>query len=76
MAAMLAQLAGVPGGGGLPGLEGLDSDEGLQGMLDDMMKQLMSREMLYEPLKELADKVSISFWALPPLSMALVGGIN
>ncbi|KWU44270.1 Pex19-domain-containing protein [Rhodotorula sp. JG-1b] len=55
MAAMLAQLAGMPGGG-LPGLEGLDSDEGLQGMLDDMMKQLMSREMLYEPLKELADK--------------------
>ncbi|GAA5976349.1 hypothetical protein JCM10908_005468 [Rhodotorula pacifica] len=57
MAAMLAQLAGMPGGaGGLGGLEGLDSDEGLQGMLDDMMKQLMSREMLYEPLKELADK--------------------
>lgn len=55
MAAMLAQLAGMPGGAG--GLEGLDSDEGLQGMLDDMMKQLMSREMLYEPLKELADKV-------------------
>ncbi|GAA5865345.1 hypothetical protein JCM3774_004945 [Rhodotorula dairenensis] len=54
MAAMLAQLAGMPGGAA--GLEGLDSDEGLQGMLDDMMKQLMSREMLYEPLKELADK--------------------
>ncbi|BGP54286.1 hypothetical protein JCM8202_000718 [Rhodotorula sphaerocarpa] len=53
-AAMLAQLAGLPGGAA--GLEGLDSDEGLQGMLDDMMKQLMSREMLYEPLKELADK--------------------
>lgn len=57
MAAMLAQLAGLPGGAA--GLEGLDSDEGLQGMLDDMMKQLMSREMLYEPLKELADKVRL-----------------
>jgi peroxin-19 len=70
MAAMLAQLAGMPGGagGGLPGLEGLDSDEGLQGMLDDMMKQLMSREMLYEPLKELADKVRLIFFLALSLS--------
>ncbi|GAA5858548.1 hypothetical protein JCM8547_007355 [Rhodosporidiobolus lusitaniae] len=51
MAAMLAQLAGMPDPGNLDG-----SEEGLQGMIDEMMKQLMSREMLYEPLKELADK--------------------
>ncbi|BGP14378.1 Peroxisome chaperone and import receptor [Rhodosporidiobolus nylandii] len=52
MAAMLAQLAGMPDLGDLAG----DDEEGLQGMLDEMMKQLMSREMLYEPLKDLADK--------------------
>lgn len=51
MAAMLAQMAGMPD------LGNIDSEEGLQDMLDEMMKQLMSRDMLYEPLKELADKV-------------------
>ncbi|GAA5833993.1 hypothetical protein JCM11251_003585 [Rhodosporidiobolus azoricus] len=52
MASMLAQLAGMPDLG-----EGFDgNEEGLQGMLDEMMKQLMSREMLYEPLKELSEK--------------------
>ncbi|BGP23259.1 Peroxisome chaperone and import receptor [Rhodotorula toruloides] len=50
MAAMLAQMAGMPD------LGNIDSEEGLQDMLDEMMKQLMSRDMLYEPLKELADK--------------------
>lgn len=34
-----------------------DSDEELQGMLETMMQQLMSKEVLYEPLKELHDKV-------------------
>jgi len=52
MAGMLAQMAGMPDLGGA-----LDSEEGLQDMLDEMMKQLMGREMLYEPLKELSDKV-------------------
>ncbi|KAM0754616.1 Pex19-domain-containing protein [Meredithblackwellia eburnea MCA 4105] len=48
MAAMMAQMAGL-------GDLGTDP-EGLQGMLDEMMDQLMSRELLYEPLKELAQK--------------------
>ncbi|SCV74117.1 BQ2448_6549 [Microbotryum intermedium] len=45
LAAMMASMAGLEGG-----------EEGLQGMLDEMMGQLMSREVLYEPLKELSDK--------------------
>ncbi|KAI5481644.1 peroxisomal biogenesis factor 19 [Pseudohyphozyma bogoriensis] len=45
MAAMMAQLAGLDMG-----------EEGLQGMLDEMMGQLLTREMLYDPLKELGDK--------------------
>jgi peroxin-19 len=32
-------------------------DEDFAGMLEDMMGQLMTKEVLYEPLKELADKV-------------------
>lgn len=49
LAAMMAQMAGLGDLGG---------EEGLQGMLDEVMEQLMSRELLYEPLKELAAKVS------------------
>lgn len=51
LAAMLAQMGGLPGGAGM-------GEEGIQGMLDEMMEQLMSRELLYGPLKELSDKVS------------------
>ncbi|THH13901.1 hypothetical protein EW146_g6368 [Bondarzewia mesenterica] len=32
------------------------TDEELGGLLDDMMSQLMNKEILYEPLKELSDK--------------------
>ena len=39
-------------------MDGSDNDEELQGMLEAMMQQLMSKEILYEPLKELNDKVS------------------
>jgi peroxin-19 len=49
LAAMMAQMAGLGDMGG---------EEGLQGMLDEVMDQLMSRELLYEPLKELSDKVN------------------
>lgn len=49
LAAMLAQMGGMPGGG--------MGEEGLQGMLDEMMESLMSRELLYQPLKELLEKV-------------------
>lgn len=54
LASMLAGLSGMPD---LSQLGDLGGEEGLQGMLDEMMKQLMSREMLYEPLKELSEKV-------------------
>jgi len=33
-----------------------DNDEDLQGVLESMMSQLMSKEVLHEPLKELHDK--------------------
>lgn len=50
-AAMLSSLLG--GLGDLP-----DGDEAsLQAMLDQMMSQLMSKDLLYEPLKEMRDKV-------------------
>lgn len=51
MASMMAKMAGLD-----PSLLGGD-EEGLQGMLDEMMNQLMSKELLYEPLKELSEKV-------------------
>lgn len=35
-----------------------ETDGALQGMLEEMMGQLMSKEVLYEPLKELDDKVT------------------
>ncbi|TDL20509.1 Pex19-domain-containing protein [Rickenella mellea] len=47
--ALLSQL-----GSGLDG-SGENEDE-MQGMLETMMQQLMSKEVLYEPLKELRDK--------------------
>lgn len=55
LVAMMAQMAGMGGAAG-----GLGGEEGMQGMLDEMMEQLMSRELLYEPLKELSDKVRFS----------------
>jgi peroxin-19 len=38
------------------GVDGED-EEGLQGLLETMMSQLMSKEVLYEPLKEMHEKV-------------------
>lgn len=38
------------------GLDG-EADDDMAGMLENMMGQLMSKEILYEPLKELAEKV-------------------
>ncbi|KAI0635373.1 Pex19 protein [Trametes polyzona] len=37
-------------------MNAMDSEEELQGFLENMMSQLMSKEVLYEPLKELHDK--------------------
>ena len=44
--------------GGLGGAGGDVEDAELQGMLETMMRQLMSKDVLYEPLKELNEKVS------------------
>ena len=55
LAALLAQLGADPSA--LDGLGGEDDDE-LGGMLDGMMAQLMTREVLEEPMSELASKVS------------------
>ena len=37
-----------------------ENESALQGILEDMMKQLMTKELLYEPLKELNDKVGFA----------------
>lgn len=34
-----------------------ETEGGLQGLLETMMSQLMSKEVLYEPLKEMDEKV-------------------
>jgi hypothetical protein len=39
------------------GMEGEGSEEELANFLENMMGQLLSKEVLYDPLKELADKV-------------------
>jgi hypothetical protein len=48
--------------------EGDDDDPELSGLLNTMMNQLMSKEILYEPLKELAEGVSASTSSLGPSS--------
>jgi peroxin-19 len=45
-------------------LESGDDSE-LQKLLEGMMGQLMSKDVLYEPLKELNDKVGCFFFAVP-----------
>ncbi|KAJ7223064.1 Pex19 protein family-domain-containing protein [Mycena pura] len=60
--ALLAQL-GAAGEGDLP------ADEAeLAGFLENMMGELMSKDVLYEPLKELADKLP-PYLAHPPASL-------
>ncbi|KAJ7594482.1 Pex19 protein family-domain-containing protein [Mycena floridula] len=44
---------------------GGDSEEDMAGVLEGVMSQLMSKEILYDPLKELADKFP-AFLANPP----------
>ena len=41
----------------LNNMEGNEAEGGLQGLLETMMSQLMSKEVLYEPLKEIHEKV-------------------
>lgn len=38
---------------------GLGDDPNLQEALDSMMSQLMSKELLYEPIKDLNEKVRL-----------------
>lgn len=42
-----------------------EGEEGMTQMLEKMMGELMSKEVLYEPLKELRDKVSLPSWIHP-----------
>ncbi|PPR07535.1 hypothetical protein CVT26_013559 [Gymnopilus dilepis] len=52
---LLKTLGDLGLGEGGDGAEGDGSEEQLAGFLENMMGQLMSKEVLYEPLKELAD---------------------
>lgn len=64
LAALLQQLSTDPSA--LDGLEGLgDDDDELGGLLDGMMAQLMSKEVLEEPMAELAQKYP-EYLANPP----------
>ncbi|TKY88365.1 hypothetical protein EX895_002717 [Sporisorium graminicola] len=53
---MAKLLAALGGSGDLSGLEGAMDNPDLTKMLEGMMDELMSRDILYEPLKELRDK--------------------
>lgn len=64
---LLSQLQGL---GDLPG-DGAESEEQLQGVLEAMMGPLMSKDVLYEPLKELHDKVSMHFLHLASLTRSV-----
>ncbi|KAI0002435.1 Pex19 protein family-domain-containing protein [Russula compacta] len=50
------QVAGPPTEDDLAALLDLEDESSLQNLLEGMMGQLMSKEVLYEPLKELNDK--------------------
>lgn len=49
--------------------------ENLENVLEGMMSQLMSKEILYEPLKELHDKVRVPFSHPSPI-YALAYGLS
>lgn len=55
LTALLEQFAASGAGGGMGGM-GAGGDQDFGGLLDGMMKQLMTREILEEPLSELAEK--------------------
>lgn len=57
LAALMAQMESL---GGLPGMNGSGGgdDENLPEVLDSLMDQLMSKELLHEPITELRQKVS------------------
>ena len=52
-----------------------DGGDGVQGVLETLMGQLMSKEILYEPLKELNDKVREPSCVVFEANRLLVPGI-
>ncbi|KAJ1493229.1 Pex19 protein [Baffinella frigidus] len=40
-------------------LQGLDEDPAMEGVMEGMMQQLLSKEFLYEPLSEIAAKYPV-----------------
>ncbi|CAE6506227.1 unnamed protein product [Rhizoctonia solani] len=56
--------------------EGGQDEDGLQGMIEGMMGQLMSKEILYEPLVEMNDKFPAYFVDHPDLPEADVTRMN
>lgn len=46
--------------GDMGDLGDLGDGEDVQGLLENMMSQLLSKELLYEPLKELDEKVGMT----------------
>ncbi|PWN91922.1 Pex19-domain-containing protein [Acaromyces ingoldii] len=58
-------MAALGGAGG----EGAEGEEGLAKMLESMMSELMSKDVLYEPLKELRDKYP-PYLANPPAAIS------
>ena len=55
-------------------MDGVESEDELKGILETMMSQLMSKDVLYEPLKELHEKVGSPILGLyrRPLTARLV----
>lgn len=66
MEALLSSLNNMGGDG--------EAEDGLQGLLETMMSQLMSKEVLYEPLKEMHEKVCklTNLVPQPTLTMCIV----
>lgn len=52
-----------------------DDEEELQGVLEAMMGQLMGKEVLYEPLKELSDKVCLCLTISNVLILSFVSAV-
>jgi peroxin-19 len=48
--------------------EGGEDGENIGSLLESMMSQLMSKDILYEPLKELDTKVDIMLHLLPTIA--------
>jgi hypothetical protein len=56
------------------GALGEGGDEGMGGVLDGMMRGLMTKEILMEPLEELAEKVSLRSFS-PSFALCRLGSL-